>query len=278
MTEVPRNFLTEILAQIRLILPRDKLAIPGKMSSFEEVFKFLLDMAEREHCTIVIDEFQEFLRVNPSIFSVMQRDWDRKKRSAKVNLIVSGSINRMMEQIFAADQPLYGRATHEINLDPFTTATVKEILSEHAPDYTVDDLLALWTFTGGVGFPVARCAFPITLLLRPSSVNKHHKIVPKISPCCFVPVRRPQRAASGQSKPLYRATETVLQGNSNRARGQSKSAYRETRFLFASPTGSICRDVIPALNISGQVMRLAQPQTCAADDDRTDRFCGDSPR
>ena len=56
----------------------------------------------------------------------------------------------MMEQIFAADQPLYGRATHEINLDPFTTATVKEILSEHAPDYTVDDLLALWTFTGGV--------------------------------------------------------------------------------------------------------------------------------
>ena len=127
-----------------------KLAIPGKMSSFEEVFKFLLDMAEREPCTIVIDEFQEFLRVNPSIFSVMQRDWDRKKRSAKVNLIVSGSINRMMEQIFAADQPLYGRATHEINLDPFTTATVKEILSEHAPDYTVDDLLALWTFTGGV--------------------------------------------------------------------------------------------------------------------------------
>lgn len=127
-----------------------KLAIPGKMSSFEEVFKFLLDMAKREPCTIVIDEFQEFLRVNPSIFSVMQRDWDRKKRSAKVNLIVSGSINRMMEQIFAVDQPLYGRATHEINLDPFTTATVKEILSEHAPDYTVDDLLALWTFTGGV--------------------------------------------------------------------------------------------------------------------------------
>ena len=127
-----------------------KLAIPGRMSSFEEVFKFLLDMAEREHCTIVIDEFQEFLRVNPSIFSVMQRDWDRKKRSAKFNLIVSGSINRMMEQIFAADQPLYGRATHEINLDPFTTATVKEILSEHAPNYTADDLLALWTFTGGV--------------------------------------------------------------------------------------------------------------------------------
>ena len=127
-----------------------KLAIPGRMSSFEEVFKFLLDMAEREHCTIVIDEFQEFLRVNPSIFSVMQRDWDRKKRSAKVNLIVSGSINRMMEQIFAADQPLYGRATHEINLDPFTTVTVKEILSEHAPNCTADDLLALWTFTGGV--------------------------------------------------------------------------------------------------------------------------------
>lgn len=127
-----------------------KLTIPGKMTSFEAVFKFLLDMATREPCTVVIDEFQEFLRVNPSIFSTMQRDWDLKKRTAKVNLIVSGSINRMMEQIFAADQPLYGRATHEINLDPFTTATVKDILSEYSPDYTTDDLLALWTFTGGV--------------------------------------------------------------------------------------------------------------------------------
>lgn len=127
-----------------------KLTIPGKMSSFEQVFRFLLDMAEREACTVVIDEFQEFLRVNPSIFSTMQRDWDRKKRSARLNLIVSGSINRMMEQIFASDQPLYGRATHEINLAPFTTATIKEILAEHSPNYTADDLLALWTFTGGV--------------------------------------------------------------------------------------------------------------------------------
>ena len=127
-----------------------KLTIPGRMSSFEEVFRFLLDMASREPCTVVIDEFQEFHRVNPSIFSTMQRDWDLKKRTAKVNLIVSGSINRMMEQIFAADQPLYGRATHEINLDSFTTSTVREILSEYSPNYTSEDLLALWTFTGGV--------------------------------------------------------------------------------------------------------------------------------
>ena len=56
----------------------------------------------------------------------------------------------MMEQIFASDQPLYGRATNEIDLMPFSTGSLKEILSFHSPDWTPDSLLALWTFTGGV--------------------------------------------------------------------------------------------------------------------------------
>lgn len=126
------------------------LRIPGRADRFEDVFRFLLEMAERESFTLVIDEFQEFLRVNPSVFSSMQRDWDRKKSKAKINLVVSGSINRMMEQIFSADQPLFGRATREMTLVPFSTDTVKEILRDHSPDYAPEDLLALWTLTGGV--------------------------------------------------------------------------------------------------------------------------------
>ena len=35
-------------------------------------------------------------------------------------------------------------------VEPFTTAVMKEILSEYHPKYTKEDLLALWTFTGGV--------------------------------------------------------------------------------------------------------------------------------
>ncbi len=125
-------------------------SMPGAAASFESIFRFLMEMARERPFTLVIDEFQDFIRVNPSIYSVMQRDWDRLKDNAKINLVVSGSINRLMEQIFSADQPLYGRATNEINLRPFSTTTLKEILGTHFPGYSGESLLALWALTGGV--------------------------------------------------------------------------------------------------------------------------------
>ncbi len=127
-----------------------KMSLPGTIRSFEAIFRFLLELSEHEHFTLVIDEFQDFLRVNPSIFSTMQRDWDARKGCAKMNLVVSGSINRMMEQIFSAEQPLYGRATHEFRLDPFSTDTMKEILTDCAHGCRAESLLAMWTLTGGV--------------------------------------------------------------------------------------------------------------------------------
>jgi hypothetical protein len=57
----------------------------------------------------------------------------------------------MMLKIFRdKKQPLFGRATAEIRLQPFSTALLKQILSDYNPDYTSDDLLALYTISGGV--------------------------------------------------------------------------------------------------------------------------------
>jgi AAA+ ATPase superfamily predicted ATPase len=57
----------------------------------------------------------------------------------------------MMEKIFKDEgQPLFGRDDCTIRLQPFTTATMREILGDYKPDYTNEDLLALWTITGGV--------------------------------------------------------------------------------------------------------------------------------
>ena len=125
-------------------------SLPGEASSFESVFQFLMELSRTRHFTLVLDEFQDFLRIDKSVFSTMQRDWDRFKSGSKMNLVVCGSINRLMEQIFSADQPLFGRATNEIDLRPFTTDTVKEILASHVPECPRDALLALWAFTGGV--------------------------------------------------------------------------------------------------------------------------------
>lgn len=130
-----------------------KLGIPtmGKVDHFAEIFEYLLKLSIERPITLFIDEFQEFFKVNKSIYSEMQRIWDIYHTTAHINLIVCGSIFSMMSKIFKdKKEPLYNRQTHFISVKPFTTDVLKEILSEYNPDYTSEDLLALFSFTGGV--------------------------------------------------------------------------------------------------------------------------------
>ena len=120
-------------------------------TSFGEMFRFLMDLGKRMKFNLLIDEFQEFYYINQEIYSLMQDTWDRYRKESHVNLIVSGSVYTLMNRIFMnAKEPLYGRADRIMKLFPFTTSILKEVLTDHKPDYTKEDLLALYTFTGGV--------------------------------------------------------------------------------------------------------------------------------
>ncbi|MBQ6470692.1 MAG: ATP-binding protein [Victivallales bacterium] len=126
-------------------------SIPGKVQHFSEIFRYLMEFSRERSFTLVIDEFQDFLLVNPIIFSEMQREWDMLHRGSKLNLIVCGSIHSIMNKIFLeAKEPLYGRQTEHFTLRPFRLSVLRQILGHYHPKYTNDDLLALWTFTGGV--------------------------------------------------------------------------------------------------------------------------------
>ena len=132
---------------------REKLGeyVPEGITTFRSLMQLLLEIGKRRRFTLFVDEFQEFDNVNPEVFSDMQELWDRYKKDTNVCLIVSGSIFRMMEKIFKdEEQPLFGRDDCTIKLQPFTTATMREILGDYKADYTNEDLLALWTITGGV--------------------------------------------------------------------------------------------------------------------------------
>ena len=138
-----------------------KLGVPvlGQANSFSEVFRFVLQLSETRPFTLIIDEFQNFQKVNPTVFSNMQRDWDLNKSKSHLNLIISGSVFTLMKKIFEDyEEPLFGRANEKITLEPFRTDVLKEILHDFNPDYTPEDLLALFSITGGV-------AWYVTLLL-----------------------------------------------------------------------------------------------------------------
>lgn len=125
--------------------------VPDGITSFVQLFEQIMVIGKTESFNLVIDEFQEFFNINSSIFSGMQDVWDRYKDTTNVNFIVSGSVYTLMRRIFMEyKEPLYGRCDTIIRLRHFSTSVLTLILSDYYPEYTNDDLLALYTITGGV--------------------------------------------------------------------------------------------------------------------------------
>ena len=125
--------------------------ISPEITSFASLFETLMNIGRNKTFNLVIDEFQEFFYINSSVYSRVQDIWDRYKDTTHVNFIASGSVYTLMHRIFMDyKEPLYGRCDNTIKLRPFGTDVLKQIISDHKPDYTNDDLLALYTFTGGI--------------------------------------------------------------------------------------------------------------------------------
>ena len=136
---------------IPLIAQALQIFVPTEIRSFRNLFQYLMQLSTQRTFNLVIDEFQEFYTINESIFSDMQNIWDQYRKSSHMNLIVSGSIYSLMQKIFQDNkEPLFGRADNIIKLSAFSLSVLKEIMHEYAPTHSNDDLLALYTFTGGV--------------------------------------------------------------------------------------------------------------------------------
>lgn len=127
------------------------LSIHGTCEHFSELFEILMEESLNRPYTLVLDEFQEFDKVDSSIFGEVAGIWDRFHNRSKLNLVVCGSVNRLMNKIFFNDsEPLYGRNTGRLNLAPFGTDVLKVILKDFNKRYTNEALLDLWAITGGV--------------------------------------------------------------------------------------------------------------------------------
>ncbi|MBQ7494959.1 MAG: ATP-binding protein [Bacteroidaceae bacterium] len=132
------------------------LQIFGRIETFAQFFEQLMRYGQQQHFTLVFDEFQNFLKVNPAIPSHIQDIWDRYHEQSKVNMIACGSIYNMMHKIFDnEDEPLYGRQDCRMNMLPFRISILKQILHDHNPRYCPEDLLCLYALTGGVAKYVA---------------------------------------------------------------------------------------------------------------------------
>jgi AAA+ ATPase superfamily predicted ATPase len=137
------EFIEEIKKQFSI-------PVYGEIKHFSDVFSILIEVSRKKRIIIIIDEFQEFLNINPAVYSEIQHLWDLNKNKCKMHLIMIGSVYSLMNNIFQnAKEPLFGRADRQIYIKQFGIATIREILVDHDYD-DVKILFDYYVFTGGI--------------------------------------------------------------------------------------------------------------------------------
>ena len=133
------------------------LHVHGQISSIATLLEEILIYSKQHKTTVIIDEFQRLSDIGDGIISDIQRVWDKHQAEAHIHLIACGSIYNMMKRIFEdRNEPLFGRKTARIDLKPFSTSVLKQILHDYNPNFTPEDLLMLYAITGGVAKYVAQ--------------------------------------------------------------------------------------------------------------------------
>ena len=138
---------SEYLDEIKKVF---NVPIIGQVNNFKDVFALLMQLAQDEKFTLILDEFQEFYKINPSIYSDIQKLWDLNKNKCKMNLIMIGSVYSLMHKIFQnSKEPLFGRADRIIFLKPFSISTMRNILHD-CGETDLQTLFNYYVFTGGI--------------------------------------------------------------------------------------------------------------------------------
>jgi AAA+ ATPase superfamily predicted ATPase len=137
--------LNEFSETLRTLIPHAPL-----FSDWKDFFVFLCAETRQHPTVVVFDEFQNFLTVEPSVYSILQGVWDEWHKDSKLHLIAVGSVVGLMKKVFQdANEPLYGRMTREIDLGPLPLAAVLQ-MTEGLGFGKASDRLTLYGLFGGM--------------------------------------------------------------------------------------------------------------------------------
>lgn len=137
----------EYLAELKKVFD---IPVIGEIRKFKDVFALIIEISKKNHFTLIIDEFQEFKNINPSVYSEIQHLWDLNKDRCKLNLIIIGSIYSLINKIFQnSKEPLFGRADRMLYLKPFSIKTINKILCDQNKKSTAT-LFDYYVITSGM--------------------------------------------------------------------------------------------------------------------------------
>jgi AAA+ ATPase superfamily predicted ATPase len=133
-----------ILDDFRTILMERCDYVPN-FTDFDEFFGFLFTLSCKE--IFIFDEFQNFNKVNTSVFSIIQKYWDKYKDERKYSFLFLGSYTGLMKHLFKDYKtPLFGRSDALFNLKPLQYDVCNDILM----GLEISTFVEIYSIFGGV--------------------------------------------------------------------------------------------------------------------------------
>ena len=126
--------------------------VHGEFKNFSQLIDYLfhISKSDQKEITVFFDEVQNFLSINPSAFSDLQKYFDIHRESSSLLLIFAGSSYSLIEKIFTgAKEPLFGRATEFIRLSYLPIDVQKEMLKDFGM-YSGENLLHAFSIFDGI--------------------------------------------------------------------------------------------------------------------------------
>lgn len=124
------------------------LGMRPRLDSWDDFFSLIFKIQEK--LVVVFDEFQNFSRINPGLFSKFQKYWDERHSDSKHMFLVIGSYAGLMKKLFQGNkEPLFGRATMLFNIKPFTFENSFELLRAYF-DISIEEAMKVYFMLGGV--------------------------------------------------------------------------------------------------------------------------------
>ena len=163
--------------------------VPSRLNNWEDFFNIIFEVSKKEKIIIVFDEFQNFNFVDKSIFSILQKKIDEYKNKIKMHLILIGSIQTLMQEIFLEKEPLHGRVDNFIYLEGFEFKEIMTIAADHKVQ-NLEQIFNLYSIFNGVA--------------------KYYTLLEKYNLFNQVPQKILQTLCINKNTPLYKEGEHLL--------------------------------------------------------------------